>query len=665
MAASLLRTSARTAFRASAPKAGVAGLTFARGKATLPDLAYDYGALEPSISGKIMELHHKNHHQTYVNSYNTAIEQLQEAQAKNDISAQIALKPLINFHGGGHINHTLFWENLAPKNAGGGEPPSGALAKAIDSSFGGLEQFQNQMNAALAGIQGSGWAWLVKDKQTGNIGIKTYARRGFRAFFANALRPKKSRQVLRKDFSASTPSLRSGLQSRDGFRYSDDVPPVPPMPDLTPLEKHRLKYRELNANKDTQLGENRDHTAMLHAIGVQELENPTEMYDEYDPRPPGEPLIEKLPPALWQLVAEFMTPGDRASLGYANKTLLARLGGPAVVWGELDLPENRDYKNDFLATQERYYPHHLHCYPCAIFHRRIQEGREKLQPADVVNPLFDCPNLRNIVLPPPRHRITHNRTIPYTFVNLVMRAHRFGPAYGIPADTLARRWRRDGWSHHTRYYIHNGHLLMRVVSSCFAEPGLPPSSQRLLLYGRDDYWPYFSACAHWRDGELMNVCKCALGHIPKPRATAGLQGVEHRAKDIYHGRIHNPNAITTLCGKCRPMRRCPECPSEYLVEIKLTEDRADPRSMRFRHAIVVTRWTDLGNGMGVSSRVSPEWAAITGTGDEPYDSFGMLGKRTISGTFESSITDDTLPGQRVISMNPKGKKEGEEGTGWY
>lgn len=122
-----------------------------------------------------MELHHKNHHQTYVNSYNTALEQLQEAQAKNDISAQIALKPLINFHGGGHINHTLFWENLAPKSAGGGEPPSGALSKAINESFGSLENFQGQMNTALAGIQGSGWAWLVQDKQTGNIAIKTYA----------------------------------------------------------------------------------------------------------------------------------------------------------------------------------------------------------------------------------------------------------------------------------------------------------------------------------------------------------------------------------------------------------------------------------------------------------------------------------------------------------
>jgi len=74
-----------------------------------------------------MELHHKNHHQTYVNSFNAATEQLQAAEAKSDIAAQIALQPVINFHGGGHVNHSLFWENLAPKSQGGGGEPSGSL----------------------------------------------------------------------------------------------------------------------------------------------------------------------------------------------------------------------------------------------------------------------------------------------------------------------------------------------------------------------------------------------------------------------------------------------------------------------------------------------------------------------------------------------------------
>ena len=122
-----------------------------------------------------MELHHSKHHQTYVNSYNQFSEQLAQAQQSSDVAAQNSLLPLINFHGGGHLNHTLFWENLAPKSQGGGDPPSGSLGSAITDSFGSLEELKKKMNTALAGIQGSGWAWLVQDTQTGKIGIKTYA----------------------------------------------------------------------------------------------------------------------------------------------------------------------------------------------------------------------------------------------------------------------------------------------------------------------------------------------------------------------------------------------------------------------------------------------------------------------------------------------------------
>jgi superoxide dismutase, Fe-Mn family len=122
-----------------------------------------------------MELHHSKHHQTYVNSYNDAAAKYAEAESKDDIAAKIALQPLVNFHGGGHLNHTLFWENLAPKSNGGGDPPSGALAKAIDETWGSLDAMKKQFNTALAGIQGSGWAWLVKDNNTGKVGIRTYA----------------------------------------------------------------------------------------------------------------------------------------------------------------------------------------------------------------------------------------------------------------------------------------------------------------------------------------------------------------------------------------------------------------------------------------------------------------------------------------------------------
>jgi Fe-Mn family superoxide dismutase len=179
MSATLFRSTPaiRSALVGGASKraAGVASTSFVRGKATLPDLPYDYGALEPAISGKIMELHHSKHHQTYVTSFNNANEQFHEAEKKNDIKAQVALQSLINFHGGGHINHSLFWENLAPKSAGGGGEPSGALKTAIEDSYGSFTKFQGTFNTALAGIQGSGWAWLVKDNNTGSVAIKTYA----------------------------------------------------------------------------------------------------------------------------------------------------------------------------------------------------------------------------------------------------------------------------------------------------------------------------------------------------------------------------------------------------------------------------------------------------------------------------------------------------------
>lgn len=127
-----------------------------------------------------MELHHSKHHTTYVNSYNQFSEQaasLSNSSSPKDIAASIALQPMINFHGGGHINHSLFWENLAPRKDGGGEPPSkeGGLGKAIELAYGGVEGLKKVMNGKLAGIQGSGWAWLVRDKETGAVGVRTYA----------------------------------------------------------------------------------------------------------------------------------------------------------------------------------------------------------------------------------------------------------------------------------------------------------------------------------------------------------------------------------------------------------------------------------------------------------------------------------------------------------
>nr|KJB60200.1 hypothetical protein B456_009G293300 [Gossypium raimondii] len=122
---------------------------------SLPDLPYDYGALEPSISGEIMQLHHQKHHQTYITNYNKALEQLHDAIQKGDSSTVVKLQSAIKFNGGGHINHSIFWKNLAPISEGGGEPPHGSLGWAIDTNFGSLESLIQKMNAEGAALQGS------------------------------------------------------------------------------------------------------------------------------------------------------------------------------------------------------------------------------------------------------------------------------------------------------------------------------------------------------------------------------------------------------------------------------------------------------------------------------------------------------------------------------
>lgn len=139
----------------------------------LPQLPYDFNALEPIVSGKIMELHYSKHHAAYVANLNKALEQYNEAQAKNDLDAMIALQPAIRFNGGGHLNHSIFWTNLAPKNKGGGEAPQGALADAIKAEFGSLDDFITKFNGIAGPIQGSGWCWLGVNKTSKKLQIVT------------------------------------------------------------------------------------------------------------------------------------------------------------------------------------------------------------------------------------------------------------------------------------------------------------------------------------------------------------------------------------------------------------------------------------------------------------------------------------------------------------
>jgi len=141
----------------------------------LPALPYDFGALEPAISGKIMELHYSKHHAAYVNNLNSALEKYQEAEKKQQLETMIALQQAIKFNGGGHINHSIFWKNLAPKSKGGGEPPKGALADAITAQFGSLAGLQEKLGQMAAGIQGSGWGWLGFESGTKRLVLTTCA----------------------------------------------------------------------------------------------------------------------------------------------------------------------------------------------------------------------------------------------------------------------------------------------------------------------------------------------------------------------------------------------------------------------------------------------------------------------------------------------------------
>jgi superoxide dismutase, Fe-Mn family len=142
---------------------------------TLPQLPYPYDALEPHIDAKTMEIHHTKHHQAYTDGLNKAISSLgPEWQNKNDVieilknidSVPESARSAVNFHGGGYNNHELFWNNM--KKGGGGEP-SGELANAINKAFGSFNDFKEKFSKDTVAIQGSGWGWLVRNKNTNAV----------------------------------------------------------------------------------------------------------------------------------------------------------------------------------------------------------------------------------------------------------------------------------------------------------------------------------------------------------------------------------------------------------------------------------------------------------------------------------------------------------------
>lgn len=124
----------------------------------LPDLEYDYAALEPHISGQIMELHHGKHHAAYVQKANETLDQLDSARDKKDYTSIAGLERSLAFNLSGHVLHSIFWRNLMPK---GGDRPKGELARTIQRDFGSFEAFQGQLTEVASTIMGSGWATLV------------------------------------------------------------------------------------------------------------------------------------------------------------------------------------------------------------------------------------------------------------------------------------------------------------------------------------------------------------------------------------------------------------------------------------------------------------------------------------------------------------------------
>lgn len=136
---------------------------------TLPDLPYDYGALEPAMTGEILELHHSKHHAAYVKGANDTLEQLAEIGDAATPTATVGLQKTLAFNLSGHVLHSIFWRNLSPD---GGDRPDGALADAITEHFGSFESFQKRLTTTTTAVQGSGWGVLGYEPLSGRLIIE-------------------------------------------------------------------------------------------------------------------------------------------------------------------------------------------------------------------------------------------------------------------------------------------------------------------------------------------------------------------------------------------------------------------------------------------------------------------------------------------------------------
>lgn len=146
-------------------------------KLVLPKLNYNYEDLEPVLSKENLELHHSKHHQTYIDNYNKLSEELESALANGEVEKVSKIGPKIKFNGGSHINHSIYWTNLAPIKNGGGKIPdqSSNLRNKIEKQWGSIEKFQDDFTTRTAGIEGSGWGYLVYNQKTQSLEYKEFA----------------------------------------------------------------------------------------------------------------------------------------------------------------------------------------------------------------------------------------------------------------------------------------------------------------------------------------------------------------------------------------------------------------------------------------------------------------------------------------------------------
>ena len=208
---------------------------------TLPDLPYDYAALEPHYSAKVLELHHDKHHKAYVDGLNTTMDKLEQVRASGDYSTIVGLQKTLAFNLSGHVLHSIFWKNLSPES---GEKPSGELAAAIDESFGSFDQFKDHLSQATTTGPGLG------------VGLAGLGHLRRAALHRADLRPPGQRRPVR---------LPAARHRRVGARL---LPPVPERPGRLrqgDVEHHQLGRRghPLRAGLRRRRPERLTHTPLM------------------------------------------------------------------------------------------------------------------------------------------------------------------------------------------------------------------------------------------------------------------------------------------------------------------------------------------------------------------------------------------------------------------